>query len=154
MSLATEVANLTNKVNDFMDLVKGQYNKWDGEVKAKVEELESWRASYFGQNEISGTVTEDGYVTVEFSASNAFVTIRSDRGHLDKTFFVKQHCCGLSTPVLSEVNTYDTRCELVRSDENKYWVKASFDLSTQTEVKEDGTSYNDYTIKITKIKDL
>ncbi len=43
MSLATEITKLTEKVNDFMDLVKGQYNKWDGEVKAKIAELESWK---------------------------------------------------------------------------------------------------------------
>lgn len=46
MSLATEITKLTEKVNDFMDLVKGQYNKWDGEVKAKIAELESWRLGF------------------------------------------------------------------------------------------------------------
>ena len=45
MSLAIEIATLTGKVNDFMDLVKGQYNKWDGEVKAKIAELENLKNS-------------------------------------------------------------------------------------------------------------
>jgi len=43
MSLATTVADAIKKVNDLMDLVKGQYNKWDGQVKAKIAELESWK---------------------------------------------------------------------------------------------------------------
>ena len=43
MSLATKVAELTTTVNNFMDLVKGQYNKWDGQVKAKIAELQSWK---------------------------------------------------------------------------------------------------------------
>ena len=46
MSLATEVVKLTTKVNDFMDLVKGQYSKWDGEVKVKIAELKSWKEDY------------------------------------------------------------------------------------------------------------
>ena len=36
MSLATTVATAIEKVNDLMDLVKGQYNKWDKEVKDKI----------------------------------------------------------------------------------------------------------------------
>jgi len=46
MSLATTVADAIKKVNDLMDLVKGQYNKWDGQVKAKIAELESWKTHY------------------------------------------------------------------------------------------------------------
>jgi len=33
MSLATTVATAIEKVNELMDLVKGQYNKWDNDVK-------------------------------------------------------------------------------------------------------------------------
>jgi len=50
MSLATTVADAIKKVNDLMDLVKGQYNKWDGQVKAKIAELESWKNSLLSQN--------------------------------------------------------------------------------------------------------
>jgi hypothetical protein len=43
MSLATTVADAIKKVNELIDLVKGQYNKWAGEVKAQINKLESWK---------------------------------------------------------------------------------------------------------------
>jgi hypothetical protein len=46
MSLATTVATAIEKVNELMDLVKGQYNKWDGQVKAKISELEDWKSNF------------------------------------------------------------------------------------------------------------
>lgn len=43
MNLATQVAELGNKINGIFDLVKGQFNKWDGQVKAQIKKLEDWK---------------------------------------------------------------------------------------------------------------
>lgn len=70
MSLATTVADAIKKVNELMDLVKGQYNKWDGQVKAKIAELESWKNSLLSHN--GG---------VNLYKNSRFITLNADGNH-------------------------------------------------------------------------
>lgn len=81
MSLATTVATAIEKVNDLMDLVKGQYNKWDGEVKAKIAELESWVQTI--------NIKNDGGVIKDLDGKRLNNVIFNVRGYseLDKEFF-------------------------------------------------------------------
>ena len=43
MSLATEVANLGKKLSEHIGVVKGQFSKWDGQVKAQIKKLVDWQ---------------------------------------------------------------------------------------------------------------
>jgi len=70
MSLATQIADAIGKVNGLVDLVKGQYNKWDGQVKAKIAELENWKNSLLSQN--GG---------VNLYKNSRFLTLNADGNH-------------------------------------------------------------------------
>lgn len=63
MNLATTVATAIEKINDLMDLVKGQYSKWDGQVKAKIAELESWKVGFVSNTyRMDFRVSKQGYI--------------------------------------------------------------------------------------------
>lgn len=46
MPLSVAVTNAIAKVDELVTLVKGQFTKWDNQVKGKVAELENWRNNY------------------------------------------------------------------------------------------------------------
>lgn len=50
MSLATEVANLGKKLSEQIGVVKGQFSKWDGQVKAQIKKLEDWKNNLRGRD--------------------------------------------------------------------------------------------------------
>lgn len=51
MQLSVAVANAIAKVDELVALVKGQYTKWDNQVKAKTAELENWKTNFLGTTE-------------------------------------------------------------------------------------------------------
>jgi len=67
MSLATEVANLGKKLSEHIGVVKGQFNKWDSQIKTKIswadKEIKSLISN--SDNRYSGKKANDIFVGTE-----------------------------------------------------------------------------------------
>jgi len=85
MSLATTVALAITKIDELVGLVKGQYTKWDGQVKAQIEKLDNW---YIGtRKSFLGTEVVDNDFTSTFSIASSY----GDSGSISSEVGVLKH---------------------------------------------------------------